>query len=299
MRRIISGIIVTAVLFVFGLYICGAQMMTAYAADTMNISLSSASGKPGDTVTVEIEISNNPGFNSLKLMIGYDSQNLTLVSAENSGILSGMQYVGSQTIDKNPYIMVWAQAGNVTENGKAAVLTFKINDEAYSGDTAFSFECDFCTNQDIKYVDYSLSSGSVSISGGKDRPAGAATPTPSGGQTGSDSQTQAPSNGTQNNDTPSSGNSDTQSGTTPSSSGEGSQQGSDQNTGNTGSQGNSGNNSTNNNSSGSNNSGNNTAGTGADGTDDSERTLWPLWFLLLIPVCGIAGYVVYRKKSKK
>lgn len=210
MRKIIAGFILTAMLFTFGLCACGTQNMTAYAADKMNISLSSVSGKPGDTVTVEINIANNPGFNTLKLKIGYDSHDLTLVSAENSGILSGMQYVGSQTIDKNPYVMVWAQAGNVTEDGKAGVLTFKINDGAYSGDAEFSFACEFCTDQNQQHVDVSVSSGAVSISGGSDRPA-----------------------------------------------------------------------------------------EGTDSQSENGRTLWPLWFLLLIPIGGVAGYVVYRKKSKK
>ncbi len=160
MRKIITVFILTALLIALAI-----PKGHVEAAGEAEFSLSPASGHAGDTVTVKINISDNPGISGLKIKIGYDGSRLTLISAENSGILSGFMYTGSQTIDVNPYVMVWANAGNTNENGEIGTLTFKINDAAAPGDADLDLVCDFCTNQDLENVDFDVTGGSITITG--------------------------------------------------------------------------------------------------------------------------------------
>lgn len=103
------------------------------ADGTAEISLSTVTADPGNTVDVEIRISKNPGVNTLKIKIGYDSEKLTLLSAKNEGIFERMNYSGAQTIDKNPYIMVWVNTSDIAGDGIIGILQFQVNEKCGSG----------------------------------------------------------------------------------------------------------------------------------------------------------------------
>ena len=47
--------------------------LTAFAEGTPQITLSDVSGNPGDSVTVDIKIDNNPGIMTMAFSIKYDS----------------------------------------------------------------------------------------------------------------------------------------------------------------------------------------------------------------------------------
>ena len=129
------------------------------------LSLKGEAAAPGDTVTVEVKISDNPGINTLKIKIGYDDARLTLLSAESGGVFKDMGYLGAQTIDVNPYIMVWSRASDVSEDGTIGFLTFRVSESADPGDAALTLTCDFCTNQALLDVAVTTQDGNVQISG--------------------------------------------------------------------------------------------------------------------------------------
>lgn len=93
--------------------------------DLPRITVESKTASRGQDVTLQVAIENNPGFSALQAAVRYDTQNLTLVSAENK-IPSMIMTPG------NSY--VWDGTENYTDDGNILTLTFKINEEAPEGE---------------------------------------------------------------------------------------------------------------------------------------------------------------------
>lgn len=165
--------------FILPLLICAAVLSggSLFAEEPVTISLTETAADPGSTVDIELRIAHNPGINTLKLKIAYDSERLTLLSAKNEGLFQSMNYSGAQTIDRNPYIMVWINTSDIRGDGKIGVLQFQVKENAAGGDAALALTCDFCTNQNLQNVETALQDGKIRISG-ETQPA-PATPTPS------------------------------------------------------------------------------------------------------------------------
>jgi cohesin domain len=244
------------------------------ADGTAEISLSTVTADPGNTVDVEIRISKNPGVNTLKIKIGYDSEKLTLLSAKNEGIFERMNYSGAQTIDKNPYIMVWVNTSDIAGDGIIGILQFQVNENAAPGDATLSLTCNFCTNQNYQNVDVTLQNGGISISGAAQPSTAPPAPSPATGSaspsagqitppgvTPAPEQTNTPDS-TQKTGTPAVD-------STPDS--------------------------TLINSSDPSKNVSSTSGASTQG-EDSTSSKWWLLLLLLIPAGGATGYFIYKKK---
>lgn len=145
----------------------------AFAEGTPVFSLSNVTGERGEIVTVNISVTDNPGFSALKLKLKYDKAVLRLVSAEKSGIAHGMSFTGSNSKDENPYVMVWGSASNVSDEGVIAVISFEILNSAVDSYTMVDLECDFCSNEEGQNIGAKLISGKVT----RNETAVAATPT--------------------------------------------------------------------------------------------------------------------------
>mgnify|MGYP004649462015 CR=1 FL=1 len=117
----------------FVLLVLNLFLLPVGAAESGKLLVTSASGKQGETVTVDVSIGNNPGLITFRVAVSYDSE-LELVSASDSGLLHGWT-TPSPTIS-SPYTLRWADSlatTNNTANGKIATLTFKIKDTAAPG----------------------------------------------------------------------------------------------------------------------------------------------------------------------
>lgn len=132
--------------------------LKAHAAEA-GISLSSAEGLPGEEISVNVMITGNTGLAYLKIKVAYDSSALTLVSAENTGLLGGT-YTTSQYTNVNPYVLQWMAAGNSVGDGVIATITFKINDDAVPGNQTISLLFEECYDQEFNDVVF-VPSGSV------------------------------------------------------------------------------------------------------------------------------------------
>lgn len=98
------------------------------------ISLDSVTGAAGESVTVEVSLSRAIWFANLSLQIGYDADVLTLTDVSMRGGTKLAE--SSQTLDVNPYVMIWADAGNVRwEAGSIATLTFAVRENAPKGES--------------------------------------------------------------------------------------------------------------------------------------------------------------------
>ena len=125
--------------------------------------VSNATSKVGKTFTVEVSLKNNPGITSLRLEAGYDSSVLELIGVEGKDFASPS--FGPTT--KNPIIINWEDVlnPNNTTDGTVAVLTFKVKETAYEGDTKISITYDPEDVYDENYdnVSFAVEEGTITI----------------------------------------------------------------------------------------------------------------------------------------
>ncbi len=118
--------------------VLGLCIFPVSAAGTGSLSMTNAEGKQGDTVTVSVNLSSNPGLITMKFAVSYPSD-LELLSVQNSGLLGGWT-TPAPTIS-SPYTIRWADSlaiNNNTATGTIVTLTFKIKDSATPGTKAIS-----------------------------------------------------------------------------------------------------------------------------------------------------------------
>ncbi len=109
------------------------QALTAAAGNTSAvISAQRVDAAAGEEVHVLLRIEENPGMSSLKLKIAYDDSVLTLRSVSDKGLFDSAPTTSPQ-LTKNPYIILWASAGNMVQNGELVELVFHVSDSAVSG----------------------------------------------------------------------------------------------------------------------------------------------------------------------
>lgn len=134
--------------------------VSAFAAENPTFSVSSATGKAGDEVTVVVEIENNPGIWAYNYGIEYDTTRLEKVSYTGGGMDGGIW-----TIDQK---VLWESStfDNSTYNGETVVLKFKIKDDAPAGDAEIKIKDDFfACNCDGNIVNADLVAGKVTVEG--------------------------------------------------------------------------------------------------------------------------------------
>lgn len=140
--------------------------VTAFATELPTITIGSASGKPGETVSIPVSIENNSGIVALYCSIDYDDTQLKLVKVTNSSVLTDPAHSGSLTT--NPYRLCFdmsiASKNNIN-NGVIATLDFEILSSAKSGDTilAISYNPEEIYDYNLENVHFDILSGKVSV----------------------------------------------------------------------------------------------------------------------------------------
>ncbi len=118
------------VAFVFCVILCLSFCPTAFAADATAISLSNVSAMPEETVTIDVDIKNNPGIMGMAFSISYDNNAFEYVEYQN-GWLSGMKVKDHP--DKGHVIFVYVATKDKTDNGTMLSVSFKIKQKAAPG----------------------------------------------------------------------------------------------------------------------------------------------------------------------
>jgi len=141
--------------------LCGSAM----AAAVPDISVSDAEGKPGDKITVSLELSDNPGLVSMALDIEYDSSVLRLTEIIDTGLLPGKMHTA---VASSPYRLTWANdtaRQNYTVNGIVVNLVFEITENAEPGNYPVRVICpkNGIIDYNIKSVTFQLSDGEVVV----------------------------------------------------------------------------------------------------------------------------------------
>ena len=131
--------------------------------ETGAFSITSASGKVGETVEVYIKLTDNPGIVGATLAVQYDASKLELVSCEDLGILNDYQF---SAIDRNPFLLNWEDPlteENNTENGNIAKLQFKILEDLGEDGAALQISIDTAYDVNIEDVEFTTSNGKITM----------------------------------------------------------------------------------------------------------------------------------------
>ena len=156
MKRIFSIAIVL-------LMLCSLLAVPTFAAGNGSLSMSSASGNRGDTVTLNVKLNSNPGLVTMTMRVSYDTSVLQLTKVSDPGLLVGAQL---NTNYGSPYTISWVDGATTTNNtktGTIATFTFKILDNAKIGDSKVTLQ--FVDSYDTNYNEnsFSATSGKVTV----------------------------------------------------------------------------------------------------------------------------------------
>ena len=113
----------------------------SYAVETPTLTVSSVAGAPGETITLDVSLANNPGIVSANLKIAFD-EGLTLVGAENGDVFSTLTYIPPKQLSSGGQITSSCQFAwtgfdiedKDIKNGKILSLNFKISEDAEIGE---------------------------------------------------------------------------------------------------------------------------------------------------------------------
>ncbi len=122
--------LVTAVL------LCSTFAFVAVANADLELSASSVSCMPGETVTVTVNIDQNPGIYYLSIYLNYDTEALELISVQNETTI--LLTAG--------YAYIWTAGGtnNYTGTGALATLTFAVKEDAPDGAYEIGIWAEYC-----------------------------------------------------------------------------------------------------------------------------------------------------------
>ena len=117
----------------------------------------------GETVDVTIEVANNPGIASIKLLATYDA-NLTLNSITYNNAIGGM-FMQPQKLT-SPVILNWFNgAANSNGDWVFATLSFTVADTAAAGTypITITYEADNVYNINFDNLDFAITNGGVTV----------------------------------------------------------------------------------------------------------------------------------------
>lgn len=137
---------------IFSVLVAAAMLMTLCAfgisaADEPTMTVSTVTAERGQTVTLDVVVSGNPGMNAAVLKPVYDETALELVSMK----FNTTDFIGQEQYGKNA---VWAASSDNTSNGTFLTLEFKVLEGASVGTTEVT----------LSNVDGYLKDGAVSNS---------------------------------------------------------------------------------------------------------------------------------------
>ena len=154
-------------LFIAVLMLINIIPVTAFAAssdETLEISVSSKTAMPGETVKVEINLNNNPGLASLKFDVVYDDvltlTDISFNSAFGSYVTSPEPYTNPQTIT------MISPLSDIETDGLFATLTFIVSETAeddYKANICIEYNDDDIYNGSYVNLDPNVIDGSITI----------------------------------------------------------------------------------------------------------------------------------------
>jgi hypothetical protein len=152
MKKIICSLIMAVLMTL--------MLVTAANAAGTSIVVSDVNAKPGDEITVAVNIVGNTGFGAATFDIVYDSDALTLTAMSREGTLFG-KGMGVENVAKNR--INCASATAITGDGVLFNLTFKVADNAPSGEYNVSISISNFTDTNGTHLEPTIVAGTVTV----------------------------------------------------------------------------------------------------------------------------------------
>ena len=149
MRRIASIVLCLALLVTS----FSQTILIAFATGTPTITCESKECNPGDTVTVNVTITENPGITYLALSPTYSTE-LGTPTVKNGSIVTDFTK-GNQ--------FLWVADEDVTENGKLVSFTFNIGETVEPNDYSVGFIFREAYNYDENPVSFTVVPATISV----------------------------------------------------------------------------------------------------------------------------------------
>lgn len=104
---------------------------TAFAAEETVITVHPPEGgvKAGDTFTVTVDISGNPGLNAVQFTLSYDSDKMTCQRVNTNDLLSNAMTVSNPAKGGNGATVASATVDTISQDGTLAKVTFVANED--------------------------------------------------------------------------------------------------------------------------------------------------------------------------
>ena len=123
-----------------------------------SLSVSNKSVRAGDEFTLDVNITDNPGFCYLKLRLSYDKNKFELISADNGEVFPGSFSFSSDAI-------LFDSDKNADSDGKLVTLKFKSKDDIDEGEYIISVNFVESYNFDEENLTFASCSSSITVSG--------------------------------------------------------------------------------------------------------------------------------------
>ena len=134
---------------------------TLLLPSAFSVGTDSVRATAGKTFSVPIRISDNPGFNYLKLSVSYPDTLFALTGVEAGTLFADGLFGTSKEITENPYILVFGAAGNVSEDGVLCTLTFTVEEDAVFSDEMIGITVVECRDEDDGNVTLEIPGGAI------------------------------------------------------------------------------------------------------------------------------------------
>ncbi len=140
------------------------------------VYMESETGKPGDTVSVNLCLKDNTGLNAMAVWLKYDSEALECINVEDAKSFGSDAFDQPSSLAQNPVRLGWTNNDSQnTKDGIIALVDFKIKDTADTGDYEIeistvdgnNFKADLSDETSFDDVELAFENGSISVKDGK------------------------------------------------------------------------------------------------------------------------------------
>ncbi len=140
------------------------------------VYLENETGRPGDTVSLNLYLKGNTGLNAMAVWLKYDSDALECIDIEDAKSFGTDAFDPPTSLAKNPVRLGWTNNDSQnTKDGLIASVDFKIKDAAYNGDYDIeistvdgnNFKTDLSDKTAFDDVELAFENGRITVKDGK------------------------------------------------------------------------------------------------------------------------------------
>lgn len=134
-------------------------------ASVMDISVENVSAKVGKEVEVKVKLENNPGITSMRLILDYDKDALTMTGFEFGEALASMNRASSEKYTSPYSFSMYSATQDLKDNGIIAVIRFRVNYNARNGNYKINISYDAADifNMNDDNIGVNVKAGSVYV----------------------------------------------------------------------------------------------------------------------------------------